>query len=79
MKAKHWQPNGKVCSMTNLVDGNGEIVNYFLNGKKSLIESFKTENLMEQWLNIMNPAVMSKAIFNKGVREGKKFFIMKMV
>ena len=74
MKAKHWQPNGKVCSMTNLVDGNGEIVNYFLNGKKSLIESFKNGELNGTVVKYYESGVvMSKAILTKGLERVRKF------
>jgi antitoxin component YwqK of YwqJK toxin-antitoxin module len=73
MNSQKWLPNGQLCLLTDLSDGDGIIVSYFANGKKSSVEVFKSGMLNGQVINYYESGIVSsKTNYKDQLRHGQE-------
>ena len=71
MSAVVWKPNGEKCSETNLKDGNGVVVNYFIDGKKERKRNYKDgklDGLETRWYK--NGQKWTETNYKNGKKDG---------
>ena len=73
MSSQKWLPNGQLCLLTDLSDGDGIIVSYFANGKKSSMEVFKSGMSNGLFINYYEFGIVSsKTNFKDQLRHGQE-------
>ena len=73
MNSQRWLPNGQLCLLTDLSDGDGIIVSYFANGKKSSMEVFESGMLNGLVISYYESGIVSsKTNYKDQLRYGQE-------